>query len=230
MVWNNTLMIDDQICSLLRNAWIGLGFITNVTVQKSSNEQINELKNIENYIRSEFNVENIIKHPIIRAYRDFYWSIGIDPTKQRPSSEALIRRILQNKNIPIINNVVDAGNMASLITFIPIGLYDTDNVEGTITLRLSKNNEYFTPIGGKREIIKEGQPVLADNKQIIHLYPHRDSSETMITDKTKNILVLSLGVPNINEDLIDKSLKKTLELITKYSGGQIIKIQTIKIC
>ncbi|MGC8949319.1 MAG: B3/B4 domain-containing protein [Thermoprotei archaeon] len=230
MVWNNRLVIDDQVCNFLKNSWIGLGFITNAIVQTSSHEQISELKNAENDIKSKFTIENITKHPIIRAYRDFYWRIGIDPTKQRPSSEALIRRVLQNKNIPTINNVVDAGNIASLITFIPIGLYDTDNIEETITLRLSKNNEYFIPIGGKKETIKEGQPILADNKRIIHLYPHRDSSETMITYKTKNILALSLGVPNISENIISEALEKTLKLITKYSGGQITKTQIIKVC
>ncbi|MEM3833138.1 MAG: phenylalanine--tRNA ligase beta subunit-related protein [Thermoprotei archaeon] len=230
MVWNGKLLIDDQTCSFLKNSWIGLGFIINATVQKSNYEQINELKNVENNIKSKLTIENIIKHPIIRTYRDFYWRIRIDPTKQRPSSEALIRRVLQNKSIPTINNVVDAGNIASLLTFIPIGLYDADNIEGTITLRLSKSNEYFVPIGGEKEVVKEGQPILADNKRIIHLYPHRDSSETMITHKTKNILVLSLGVPSISKDLINEALEETLKLITKYSGGQTAETRIIKIC
>ncbi len=230
MVWNNKLIIDNSICDLIEDTWIGIGLITNVTTETSHTEQINDLRLIENEIRSKFISTDITKHPIIRAYRDFYWRIGIDPTKQRPSSEALLRRILQNKNIPSINNVVDAGNMASLITLISIGLYDSESIEGDITFRLSKKNEHFTPIGGQKTLINEGQPVLADNKRIIHLYPHRDSSETMITQKTKNVIVLSLGVPNINKNSVNDALETTLKLISKYAKGIVSQKQIIRIC
>lgn len=230
MVWNNKLMVDNIVCGLLGDAWIGLGFVKNSVVGASNAEQMDMLRMVEREARSKFGSVEITKHPVIRAYRDFYWRIGIDPTKQRPSSEALLRRVLQNKNIPSINNVVDAGNVASLVTLVPIGLYDADIVEGSIVLRFSGKNEYFVPIGGKREVVNEGQPVLADEKRIIHLYPHRDSSETMITQRTRNVIVLSLGVPGVSKELINDALEMTLGLIVKYSGGEVSERRIIRIC
>jgi DNA/RNA-binding domain of Phe-tRNA-synthetase-like protein len=230
MVWDNKLIINDIICDLLGEVWIGLGLAKNVTVSISSIEQINMLRSVESDVRSKFSLMEITKHPVVRAYRDFYWRIGIDPTKQRPSSEALLRRVLQNKSIPSINNIVDAGNIASLTTLIPIGLYDADIVEGSIVFRLSIKNERFVPIGGREEFLNKGQPILADDKRIIHLYPHRDSSETMITQNTKNVIVFSLGVPGINLGLINESLEMTLRLIIKYAGGSVSEKRIIKIC
>ncbi len=85
-------------------------------------------------LRSRINIdkESLKDNPIIRALRDFYWSIGIDPTKTRPSSEALVRRLLNSNSIPKINNVIDAGNIASIETLIPIGIYDLDKIKGSI--------------------------------------------------------------------------------------------------
>ncbi|MCD6591402.1 MAG: hypothetical protein J7K78_00090, partial [Thaumarchaeota archaeon] len=57
-------------------------------------------------IRSRFRLEDLKDEPLIRAYRDFFWRIGIDPTKIRPASEALIRRILSGKGLPRINTLV----------------------------------------------------------------------------------------------------------------------------
>jgi DNA/RNA-binding domain of Phe-tRNA-synthetase-like protein len=59
--------------------------------------------------RLSLTLPSLKDHPIIRAYRDFYWRLGIDPTKQRPSSEGLARRLLAQGRLPRINSVVDAG-------------------------------------------------------------------------------------------------------------------------
>jgi len=68
--------------------------------------------------RQTLSIDMLKGHPIIRAYRDFYWRVlGIDPTKQRPAQEALLRRILRGEPLPRISPVVDAGNAASINTW-----------------------------------------------------------------------------------------------------------------
>ena len=82
-----------------------------------------EIERLMDEIKAKYTLEKLREDPVVRAYRDFYWRIGIDPTKTRPSSEALVRRILRGR-FPRINPVVDAGNIASARTMVPIGLYD----------------------------------------------------------------------------------------------------------
>ena len=191
--------------------------VRDVEVRKSKEKTIRLFRNVLTRIKKEHNLENLKDHPVIRAYRDFYWRIGVDPTKQRPSSEALLRRGLKG-NIPIINNVVDAGNIASMETLVPIGLYDLDLIEGELDLRFAKN-DVFDPIGGESEILSENQIVLVDKNKVLHVYPYRDSKLTMIRERTKSVLVVACGVPKISGDIILEACRKASDYIIKLAGG-----------
>lgn len=197
---------------------LGINIVKNVEVKRDEKRTLellikvlDELKNIK--------LEELKNHPIIRAYRDFYWRIGIDPTKQRPSSEALVRRVLKSGKMPIINNVVDAGNIASIRTLTPIGLYNVGSIRGNVVLRFAKNGELFEPIGSKTEKLKENQIVLADDVGILHVFPHRDSKRTMIKKDTKDVLVVACGVPNISYEYIKQAADTVTHYIVKLSGG-----------
>jgi len=85
--------------------------------------------------------------PIFRTYRDFFWEIDIDPTKTRPASEALVRRVLQGKTLPTINTLVDAYNLASLTSGIPLAAFDYQSLEGELEMRFARKGEEFLGIG-----------------------------------------------------------------------------------
>jgi len=68
---------------------------------------------------------------VFRAYRDFFWRVGVDPTKTRPAGEALIRRILSGGRLPTINTFVDAYNLASAETHVAIAAFDLSRVRGS---------------------------------------------------------------------------------------------------
>ena len=72
----------------------------------------------------------------VAAVRTMYKRIGLDPTKTRPSSEALLRRVRKGDPLPRINSLVDVCNWCSVEFQLPYGLYDAAHVEGDITLRL----------------------------------------------------------------------------------------------
>jgi len=198
--------------------FVSIGKVVETKVEKSKEKTMELFYRILEEIKNNYNLKNLKDHPVVRAYRDFYWRIGIDPTKQRPSSEALLRRGLKG-NIPVINNVVDAGNIASMETLVPIGLYDLDLIEGKLELREAVEGEIFEPIGGRKEELRENQIVLADERKILHVYPHRDSKLTMIRETTKNVLVVACGVPGVEERIVLEACRKASEYITELAGG-----------
>jgi len=214
---NTRIILDEKVRTM--GIHIAYGVVYDVVVEKDRVDVREYAKQLIEKLLSEYSIERLKEHPVIRAYRDFYWRLGIDPTKTRPSSEALLRRVLRTKTMPLINNVVDAGNFASLETLVPIGLYDIDKVKGMLKLRLSREGEVFDPIGGNREILSEGLPVLADEEKIIHLYPHRDSRHTMIRTSTKNVLVVACGVPNVPSSLVKEAASKTINYILRFARG-----------
>jgi DNA/RNA-binding domain of Phe-tRNA-synthetase-like protein len=160
-----------------------------------------------------YDLESLKDNPIVRAYRDFYWRIGIDPTKTRPASEALLRRFLKNQNLPKINNVVDAGNISSVKTLVPIGLYDMNGIVGKLNLRSAKNGERFTDITGNTETLQENEIVLADEFGILHLFPHRDSQRTMVNANTKKILIVGCGVPGVPRSIVDAAAEGVVSIL-----------------
>ena len=157
--------------------------------------------------------ETLKDHPTVRALRDFYWRMGIDPTKIRPSSEALARRFLTNNSIPKINNVVDAGNIASIETLVPIGIYDADKIVGSVALRLANSNEEFIDISHAKHTLQGKEIVLSDSNGVMHVFPYRDSLRTRVADQTKKILIVGCGVPGIDQGLTKLAVDRTIELI-----------------
>lgn len=174
-----------------------------------------EIAEAVNAIKQRYSLETLRSDPIVRAYRDFYWRIGVDPTKTRPSSEALVRRALRG-SFPRINPVVDAGNIASARTLIPIGIYDLDRASPPFRIVLSQGGEVFKPIGGKEEVLPRGVPILIDSRGVVmHLYPHRDSIETCVTEETKRVLILGAGVPKVPRELVVGAVKAVTSILER---------------
>jgi len=175
-------------------------------------------------VKKNYRLETVKDQPILRAYRDFFWRIGIDPTKVRPAAEALIRRILGGKPLPTINTLVDAYNLASIKSCIALGAFDMNNIRGELIMRRAKPAEEFLGIGMKSPIQLDGNEiVVGDKEKLIAIYPYRDSDETKVTERTKNVLFLSCGVPRISEEKLREASELTAEYVTKFCGG-IVKL------
>lgn len=125
----------------------------------------------------------------------------------------MLRRFLKNQNLPKINNVVDAGNIASVKTLVPIGLYDVKNIMGKLILRSAKNGERFTDITGNTETLQGNEIVLADDSGILHLFPHRDSQRTMVNSNTKKILIVGCGVPSVPRSTVDAAAEGVVSIL-----------------
>jgi len=161
-----------------------------------------------------------VDEDVIKAFRSFYWRIGIDPTKTRPSSEAMLKRVLKSGRFPRINNVVDAINMASFATLIPIGIYDIDKISPPVVIRLASEGEEFHPIGGEPFKLKGGEPVVSDSKRIMFLYPHRDSELTKVDMNTRRVLILGAGVPGVDRPLVRRAVNLSIELLERFCSGR----------
>ncbi|MCP8304159.1 MAG: hypothetical protein H3Z50_01600 [archaeon] len=171
-------------------------------------------------VKEKYDIESLKDVPIFRAYRDFFWKAGIDPTKIRPAAEALIRRVLGGKTIPKINSVVDAYNLASIKSGIALAAFDEDRLQGDLRMRLSREGEGFLGIGmNEPKELQGGEIVVSDDVKLVAIYPYRDADETKVTEATENVLLMVCGVPGISKkDLIDASDIAT-EYITRFCVG-----------
>jgi DNA/RNA-binding domain of Phe-tRNA-synthetase-like protein len=191
--------------------------IPNLSIKRENPELESYKKEVTMKIKNTYNLESLKDVEIIRKYRDFFWRLGIDPTKIRPASEALIRRILQRKKIPKINTAVDAYNLVSIETHIAIGAFDEGLLKGQLTMRTAREGEEFLGIGMKEPKTLEGHEiVVSDEEELIAIYPYRDADKTKVTESTKSIYVLSCGVPGIEMENLIKASLLTKEYYERY--------------
>ena len=154
--------------------------------------------------------------PVFKAYRLIHKQFDAYPDNIPPAVENLyVRGILQGK-FPTISNVVDACNLVSVRTLIPIGVFDGDQIVGDVTLRLAVAGDEFIPIGKNKPIaIDENTPVLEDAERIISCIGVRDSNETKITKHTQNLLIFSWGNANVPRDVVCGALESAASTVKK---------------
>ncbi|MBX5326927.1 MAG: B3/B4 domain-containing protein [Candidatus Bathyarchaeia archaeon] len=202
------------------NLLVCTGIIHNVKVERDAKRTDMLKQSILARMRQNYRIEQLKDDPIVRAYRDLYWSLGIDPTKIRPSGEALLRRTLHGTDIPTISNVVDAYNLASLETIIPLSGFDLDKIKPPLKIRFSNETDEFRGIGmdTPTKLIKKVL-LVADENQIICIYPYRDADATKITEKTRNVLIIGYGAPTIKKNQLVNAVEKALTHIENVAGG-----------
>lgn len=167
--------------------------------------------------REHLRLETLKDEPRLRAYRDFYWRVGIDPTKTRPASEALLRRVLQGKELPRINTLVDAYNLASMKTRIAIAAFDAAHTHGDIRMRLAHEGESFLGIGMEAPVVLKGVEVVCeDDEGLVAIYPHRDSHRTRVTTSTTDTIFMTCGVPGIEPPTLIESAETTKEFVERF--------------
>lgn len=194
--------------------------IDDVLVLQSSLELENFKNRIQGQVRSVYSLQGLKDDNVVRKYRDFFWRIGIDPTKIRPASEALIRRVLQGRALPRINTAVDAYNLASMKENIAIGSFDLEKLLLPLEMRFAVSGEEFLGIGMERPKVLSGKEiVISDSERLVAIYPYRDADFSKVTTETEHILSISCGVPGIELQRLSDAAKTTIEYITRFCGG-----------
>jgi DNA/RNA-binding domain of Phe-tRNA-synthetase-like protein len=151
------------------------------------------------------------------AVRAMYKRVGLDPTKTRPSNEALLRRVRKGQPLPRVNSLVDIINWCSLEFQLPYGLYDFANVAGDVTLRLGRDGEEYAGI--RKDIVHVGGRITLIDDRGPFGNPTSDSARTMVTTKTTNALLVVFAPVEISRSHLEAVLDATAARIADIAGG-----------
>ncbi len=151
------------------------------------------------------------------AVRTMYKRVGIDPTKTRPSNEALLRRVRKGDTIPRINSLVDIVNWCSLEFQLPYGLYDLSKINGRVTIRLGADGESYPGIR-KDDVNVSGRITVADATGAFG-NPTSDSARTMVTTATTDALVVIYAPAEIASAQVRRVLDVTSSRLADIVGG-----------
>ena len=161
--------------------------------------------------RRDFDLATLAEVPVVAAMRRLFRDAGTDPTRYRPSSEALLRRVLKGEELPAIHPLVDVNNALSLALAVPCCVMAEGSVTGEMTLRRGEAGERMTSLRGPFDL--EGKPLLADGEGPFGT-PITDSHRVAVQPATRRaLLVAYLPAAAAPERVMDAYARLALESV-----------------
>lgn len=147
----------------------------------------NRIQQAVKAIAAQYSLDQISGDPVIAATRAAYKACGKDPSRYRPSAEALRRRAVKGSGLYFISAAVDVVNLLSLETGYSISAFDAECLRGSLEWDIGRAGEIIQSIG-RGPLNAEGLPVIRDQDGIIGS-PTSDSARTRIKLETGSLLV-----------------------------------------
>lgn len=216
MIFMNIVVSEEMkaVCPV----FVGACVEADVCNSAYSGELWAEIESLCRHLRSTLTTELLKQNSAIAATRHIYRLCGKDPSRYRPSGEALARRVLQGKQLYQIDTIVDLVNLASMVSGYSIGAFDSEKFDGdTLTLGIGREGEPYEGIG-RGMINIAGMPVYRDNTGGVGT-PTSDNERTKVSLSTRRLLVLVNGYDG-NEDSVKATAEHISALLSKYCKAE----------
>jgi DNA/RNA-binding domain of Phe-tRNA-synthetase-like protein len=161
----------------------------------------------------------------LAAWRSAMRGFGVDPTQYRSAAEALLRRLTKKGEIPSINLLVDLGNLVSIRYALPVAVFDTRALQGTITVHFADGSERYTTLGENEvERPEPGEVVFSDETKLViaRRWCWRQSEDSAANAETRNAVITVEAHHAEGQQDVEAALDDLLELLRKYAGGNYI--------
>lgn len=202
----------------------GMALVATVTNTEFSEGLWTEIDRFTLTLREQYTTDTIKELPSIRATREAYKRCGKDPSRYRPSGEALCRRLLRGLSLYKVDTLVDLINLASLSSGYSIGGFDADRIAGdTLTLGIGREGEPYEGIG-RGALNIEGMPVYRDDIGGVGT-PTSDNERTKISASTRHLLVIVNGYDG-DRTRLQHTIDELHRLLTLYASAQ--EVETVE--
>ena len=215
--------ISDDVFTLFPHYLRGVVLARGVRNGPSPEPLVDMLRQAERALRERLPAAGLTSHPHIHAWREAYRASGIKPGEYRPSVEAMSRRVLRGESLPVINALVDLGNLLSLRHLIPVGGHAIDVLSGDIALRRATGQEEFCPFGS--DLVEHPQPgeiIFAEGMIVLtRRWTWRQANHTLVQATTQELEINLDGLPPASAATIEAACRETAELVKTFCGGEI---------
>jgi DNA/RNA-binding domain of Phe-tRNA-synthetase-like protein len=130
--------------------------------------------------------------------------------------------VLRGRSLFKINTFVDAYNLASMKTALPIASFDEYVLNGGLYMREGEPGEEFLGIAMNKPItLRGGEAVIEDSEKLVAIYPYRDADASKVTLDTKDVKMLMCGAPGIEPETLTKAGILSGKILTRFCGGKV---------
>lgn len=215
-------VVSDQVFAQFPGYVRGVVITHGLTNPKSPDELVSLLRDAEDSVRKQLDLEKLAEHPRIVSWREAFRSFGAKPAKFRPSIEAMVRRVLRNEPLPSINSLVDIGNIVSLRHLVPAGSHAIDIINRDMELRFAAGDEEFTPLDAEQvEHPLPGEVIFAEGKTVLtRRWTWRQGTHTLVSANTTAAEFNVDGLPPVLVAEVEEACHEVAELVERFCGGQ----------
>jgi DNA/RNA-binding domain of Phe-tRNA-synthetase-like protein len=210
------IQISDSLEDIARIGVVTFKSVSNGPVSSTLRSRIEALAE---ELRKSIGDRRLSEVEAVARIRKLYKLVGIDPTKNRPSSEKLLRRVVQGRPLPKVSKLVDAMNLASLQTQCPLGVYDWDRIVPPVLVRIGRPDEGFRGIH-EHWINSEGRLVLVDGEGLFG-NPSHDAERTKVTLGTVRALVIAWAPAEAPRSFLESVLQEIMSLAGEFCSAKV---------
>ncbi|ANU12446.1 hypothetical protein B481_0013 [Planococcus halocryophilus Or1] len=211
------LTIDPQIKETLSDFKIGVIHYNNITVSDSPQMLKGRLQLFQEQLYFELEDKEFTDFPGLLEWQLIWKALGADPSRYRPSAEALYRRIKKQNYLSVVDSAVDMNSFLSLQYEIPLGLYDADKVEGDIEIAVGTNADRYEGLNNRINTLTG--ILVSKDAQGAFGSPYVDSKRTAVTEQTKNAVHIFYLRPSMAKDTALQLLTAASNMFTGINGG-----------
>jgi DNA/RNA-binding domain of Phe-tRNA-synthetase-like protein len=221
------LQLDEQLKRRIPGVTFGMVIINGVRVRERDDRLWKQIEMLCQHRAREFSLDRLSENEQIAAVRGLQKSFGFDPTRYRPSSESLLRRVLKGQGLYQINTAVDVNNLCSLEFLLPMCSYDLLNVKGQVRVRIGEPGEEYPGIG--RQVFQaENKVIIADDSGIMGSTVS-DSERTKVSTETKHILLAIYAPATMDPRIIERYAMLAGQRMVEFNGGQASDISALTV-
>jgi len=220
------MRLDSSVKNKYPTLTIGYAVARNVKAERIVSELEEEKRRVIDEVRDEYASVPMLEISEIKQYREFYKSMNVDPTKIRPATEYLFRKVLAGKFFTI-NNLVDSCLLASVKHWAIVSVYDLDRMKGVPTVILAKGTETLQLIDGRNVTPAVGEVLLRDDEKILTAYTLGDAKATMVTPQTKNVFMTAWNAPGINRQRAEDALNAAIDYAKRFCQATVGKSEIL---
>ena len=221
------LHLHESLRDRIPGVTFGMITISGVTVCEHDAQLWSQLEAVCQQRAQEYSLDKLSEYSHIAAVRKLQKSFGFDPTRYRPSSEALLRRVLKGQSLYQINTAVDVNNWCSVEFLLPMCVYDLHNVRGQAWVRVGEPGEEYPGIGRQTFQIAN-KVIIADDNGIMGSTVS-DSERTKVTTETNDILLVIYVPSDIEPTVVEGYAQLAGQRMVTFNGGQTSDIAALTV-
>ncbi len=211
------IRISSQLKDLVPDFKVGVILYDHIEVGESPQMIRGRLQTFQESLFFDLEDKHVTDIQGIAEWRGIFKQVGTDPNRYRPSVEAIYRRIQKRNFLHSIHSAADLNNFFSMQYEIPIGIYDTDKMNGKIEIRVGQPSDKYMGINGREISMKD--KILTGDETGAFGSPYVDSERTAVTTKTKNAIQIVYLKPSLPNESSEKLISSLGAMFTQVHGG-----------